>query len=115
VVRELEVLMVIVLCNVPAAAEAGISTALVERGLAACVNAIPGVTSTYVWEGRLCRDPEVTLLIKVAEERVGELAEAIRRLHPYSTPEIVVLPVDSERSDTRYVAWVRAAAPIVKE
>jgi periplasmic divalent cation tolerance protein len=105
--------MVVVLCNVPAADEPRIAEALVRRGLAACVNAIPGVTSTFVWEGKLCREPEVTLLCKVAADRVDALADALRGLHPYTTPEIVVLPVDVAYSDPRYVAWVRAAAPLV--
>jgi hypothetical protein len=30
-----------------------LSGLLVENGLAACVNQIPGVTSTYIWEGKV--------------------------------------------------------------
>ncbi len=105
--------MFVVLSTVPVDAESRISEALVRRGLAACVNAIPGVVSTYVWQGQLCRESEVTLLIKVAAAGVGPLTDALRELHPYQVPEILVLPVDIAGSDARYVAWVRAAAPLV--
>ncbi len=31
-------------------------------GLAACVNQLPGVTSTYRWDGKLCHEEEVMLI-----------------------------------------------------
>ena len=37
---------------------------LVEEGLAACVNIVPGVRSVYQWEGRLQEDEEVLCLVK---------------------------------------------------
>lgn len=104
--------MFVVLCNCPPAVAGPLSRALVGEGLAACVNAIPGVVSTYLWEGRLHEDAETTLLIKVKAEGVEALAARIRELHPYTVPEIVVLAVDSARTDPRYLAWVRAASPI---
>jgi hypothetical protein len=36
-----------------------IANALVEDGLAACVNIVPGVRSVYRWQGRLCDDEEL--------------------------------------------------------
>ena len=83
-----------------------IATALVVEGLAACVNATPGVTSTYLWEGVLCREPETTLTIKVAGSKLAAACARLRELHGHTTPEILVIPVDVERSDARYVAWV---------
>lgn len=99
--------MVVVLCNVPPMDADRIASAVVSEGLAACVNAVPGVTSTYMWEGALHREAETVLWIKVADERVAALSERLRALHPYTTPEILVIPVDVGRSDPRYVAWVR--------
>ncbi len=80
--------MFVVLCNVPPADEARISEALVGRGLAACVNALPAGMSTYVWEGAVVRETEVTLLIKVAAERVDALAEALRAGLALSSPAL---------------------------
>ena len=78
-----------------------------EERVAACVNVLPGVTSHYRWEGKLQEDREDTLLIKTAAEKVEALSERIRALHGYDTPEIVVLGVDADASDARYVSWVR--------
>lgn len=106
--------MKVVLCNCPVDVGSALARALVLEGLAACVNVLPGVTSVYRWQGEVCEDEEVTLLIKVAAVGVGRLADAIRGRHPYEQPEIVVLDVDTAASDPGYVAWVRAmtsAAP----
>jgi periplasmic divalent cation tolerance protein len=99
--------MVVVLCNVPPLQADKIAIALVVEGLAACVNAMPGVTSTYQWEGSMCQEPETALWIKVANEKVAALSARLCELHPAEVPEILVLPVDVGRSEPRYVAWVR--------
>lgn len=101
--------MKVVLCNCSPGEARGIATALVEEGLAACVNVLPAVTSYYVWEGRMQEDGETTLLIKTSDEQVRAMSERIHHLHSYDTPEIVVLDVDVELSDSDYVAWVRSA------
>ena len=41
-----------------------IAAALVEGRLAACVSIVPGVRSVYRWQGKLCDDGELLLLIK---------------------------------------------------
>ena len=33
--------------------------------LAACVNIIPGISSVYVWEGKVNNDEELLMMIKV--------------------------------------------------
>ncbi|MEZ4316108.1 MAG: divalent-cation tolerance protein CutA [Myxococcota bacterium] len=98
--------MVVVLCNCPPAEAGPLARTLVEERLAACVNVLPGVTSVYTWEGAVHEDSEHTLVIKTPDDRVSALADRIRALHSYDTPEILVLGVDSERSDPKYVAWV---------
>lgn len=99
--------MNVVLCNCSPAEAHDLARRLVEEGIAACVNVLPGVSSFYVWEGQLQEEHETTLLIKVATERVDALSRRLRELHSYDTPEIVVLEVDTARSDADYVAWVR--------
>ena len=99
--------MVVVLCNCSPKEAGSLARALVESGLAACVNIVPGVLSVYLWKGELCEDGESTLLIKTATERVDALSSRIRALHSYEMPEIVVLDADDSLSDRRYVDWVR--------
>ena len=101
--------MRIVLTNCPTDAATRIADDLVDRRLAACVNALP-ITSTYRWQGAVCCDHETTLLIKVAEEAVAAAKARIVELHPYELPEILVLPVDVDGSLAPYVGWVRGEA-----
>lgn len=81
-----------------------LARALVERGLAACVNVVPGVTSIYRWKGKVERGEEQLLLIKTRGERLGELREAVVALHPYELPELIALPI--EAGHTPYFDWL---------
>lgn len=100
--------MVVVLCNCTPDQAPELARMLVEERLAACVNVVPGVRSFYIWEGAVCDDAESTLIIKVGADGVAALSKRIHALHNYDTPEILVLPVDEEASDSAYVAWVKA-------
>lgn len=102
--------MRVILCNCPPAVAADVARALVEQRLAACVNLLPGVRSLYAWQGEICDEAEVTLVIKAPAARLDALREALLRLHPYEVPEIVALAVDVAASHAPYVEWVRATA-----
>lgn len=80
---------------------------LVGAGLAACVNRLPGVRSTYVWKGAVEEEGEVLLVIKTAEGALEALAAFLDEHHPYETPECITLaPAEVERG---YLAWWRGA------
>jgi periplasmic divalent cation tolerance protein len=76
-------------------AEAGVALGrtLVEEGLAACVQVIPGGTAIYRWQGQLCIDPQVQLLIKTRQAAWPALPARILELHGDEVPEILALPV----------------------
>ena len=97
--------LIVVLCTAPNA-EVGqtLADGLVEAGLAACVNAIPGVTSTYRWQGKLERDSEVQLVIKTRLERFEEVARWIEEHHPYDVPEIIAL--HAPKVGDGYARWL---------
>ena len=82
-----------------------VGRSLVEEQLAACVNVVPGVTSIYRWEGKICRDPEVLLVIKTRRPRLAALIRRVKALHPYSVPEIIALPLVG--GSRPYLSWVR--------
>jgi periplasmic divalent cation tolerance protein len=82
-----------------------IARALVEERLAACVNVIPGLTSIYRWEGRICRDAEGLLLIKTRQARLPALTRRVKALHPYTVPEVIALPLAG--GSATYLSWVR--------
>jgi periplasmic divalent cation tolerance protein len=98
---------IIVFCTCPdeAAAER-ITTALVEEHLAACVNRIAGIASTYRWQGKVCRDNEQLLLIKTTRERFEALRERILALHPYELPEVIAVDISS--GSAPYLDWIES-------
>jgi periplasmic divalent cation tolerance protein len=102
--------MYVVLCSCPADQAPEIAARVVKERLAACCNLIAGVTSYYIWEGTFHEDKEATLLMKVGRDKVAALTNRLRSLHPADTPEILALPVDTNRSDPQYVAWVQKIA-----
>lgn len=77
---------------------------LVSEGLAACVNLIPGVKSIYRWQGELCRDNEVYIVMKSDAAHLPQLEARLRELHPYQVPAFVALPA-SHVSDS-YGQWL---------
>lgn len=98
----------IVLCTCPNADSAAtIASALVEQRLAACVNQLPGIVSTYRWQGATERTEEVLLIIKTIEPAYPALEQVLREMHPYELPEILAVPVRKGHAD--YLAWIRAA------
>jgi len=95
-------------CTCPNAESAQhLAQALVGESLAACVNRIPGVQSTYRWDGAVSTDSEELLLIKTTAARFEALKARVLALHPYELPELIAVPV--ERGHAAYLDWVRAA------
>ena len=83
----------IVLCTCPDKATARrIARRLVQERLAACVQAFP-IESVYIWQGEVCEDAEMALLIKSRAQMFPRIAAAIKEIHPYEIPEIVRLPI----------------------
>lgn len=80
-----------------------LARALVEERLAACVNVVP-VTSVYRWKGEVAVDAERLLVIKTRTALFPRLEEAIRRLHAYELPELVLVPLAG--GEARYLAWL---------
>jgi periplasmic divalent cation tolerance protein len=96
---------VIVLTTLSATTDATpFARVLVERGLAACVNILPPMTSIYRWKGAVEEDTEQQLLIKTTADRVQALQEHFNTAHPYEVAEFLVVPI-SEGS-AAYVGWL---------
>lgn len=82
-----------------------IGSVLVEEGLAACVNVVPGITSVYRWEGETRADPEGLAIIKTTEDCVQAARLRVAELHPYDVPEFIALEV--AEGSPAYLRWVR--------
>lgn len=103
----------VVLSTAPAGEAEGLAKALVDAGLAACVNVVPGVRSVYRWQGAVQNDAETLLIIKTAAERLPELAGRLLGLHAYEVPEFLVLA--PEAGSSAYLAWLAAETRIGPE
>ena len=74
---------------------------VVNAGLAACVNILPGVTSVFRWEADsgdpaqagVQAESEVMLLIKTSSAAYPALERHVRAAHPYELPELVAVPL----------------------
>jgi periplasmic divalent cation tolerance protein len=77
---------------------------LVEERWAACAQVAGPVESTYRWEGTVERATEWYCHLKTTLARAPGLRARLRELHPYDTPEIIVLPVVD--GDPDYLRWI---------
>lgn len=81
-----------------------LARALVEERLAACVNRVRQVQSTYRWQGKVEQSGEELLIIKTRRKLFGRLQKRVQELHSYSVPEIIALPI-LEGSES-YLKWL---------
>ena len=81
-----------------------IARAIVERRLAACVQVLGPVTSTYWWEGKLETNHEWQCWIKTRRDLYEQVEQAIRQLHSYAVPEILAIPVVA--GSESFLAWI---------
>jgi periplasmic divalent cation tolerance protein len=84
-----------------------IAASLIQQQLAACVQVIGPINSTYRWQGAIETSQEWLCLAKSRRDLYPQLEEAIRRLHPYEVPEILAVPVVA--GSAAYLAWLDAS------
>jgi periplasmic divalent cation tolerance protein len=86
---------------------------LVGQGLAACVNIIEPVRSIYRWEGELCDEREVLLIVKTHVARVNFLIDRVREIHSYQVPEVIVLPIEAGHKP--YLSWIDSVCGLARD
>jgi periplasmic divalent cation tolerance protein len=80
-----------------------IGRTLVDERLAACVNVLPPMQSIYRWQGEVSEDAERQLVIKTWSDRLDALTTRLLALHPYETPELLVLDAGGSEA---YLRWI---------
>lgn len=99
--------LIIVMTTLPDLDQANnIAKMLVEEKLAACVQVMPSMTSTYIWDDKICQESEHLVLIKTLEINYEALVVRLRSLHPYEVPEIIALPTLSVEQN--YLLWAKS-------
>ena len=81
-----------------------IASALVEQQLAACVNVVGPISSTYRWRGKVEHAEEFLLIVKTTARAYAHVAETIQRLHSYDLPEIIQLSI--AEGSAEYLEWI---------
>ena len=84
-----------------------IAAALVDQGVAACVNILPSIKSYYYYRGGTHLDEEVMLIIKTTRDQFEAASQVISDLHTYEVPEILMFPV--EAGSAPFLEWLQQA------
>jgi periplasmic divalent cation tolerance protein len=96
---------VLVYTTCPSLVEAErIGRAVLERRLAACINILPRMISHYWWQGAIERGEEVVMIIKTRASLAEAVRAAVKEMHAYTTPAILVLPI--EGGEPAYLEWL---------
>ena len=103
-----EDLVCILLVTTPADAARPLADHILDRRLAACVNRVDGVSSTFWWQGKRDEATETLLVVKTTKALVDRAIAVIVEVHPYEVPEVIALPVVAGHGP--YLDWVRSEA-----
>lgn len=97
--------VVVIYCTVPNKKIAkDITKILMKHKLAACVSMIENVKSVFSWDGEICEEKEILLMIKTRRANYGKVKLVIEDIHSYSIPEIIALPIVDCSED--YLKWL---------
>ena len=72
--------------------------------MGACVNVVKDISSLYWWKGNIEKDSESLLVVKTSLEKLPQLTEEVKKVHPYTVPEIIALPIIGGNED--YLNWI---------
>ncbi|MBQ7764043.1 divalent-cation tolerance protein CutA [bacterium] len=81
-----------------------ITKVIMKHKLAACVSMIENVKSVFSWDGEICEEKEVMLMIKTRRANYGKVKLVIEDLNTYAVPEIIALPIVDCSED--YLKWL---------
>jgi periplasmic divalent cation tolerance protein len=85
-----------------------IARTVVSEGLAACVNRVGPIRSTYAWQGAVEDAEEYLLVVKTSRRQFAALEVRVRALHSYEVPEVIALPVMT--GSAPYLEWLAAGS-----
>lgn len=81
-----------------------IATGLVDARLAACVQVVGPIESTYWWKGHLERAAEWMCVVKTSQRLTDRVLERVREQHPFDNPELTVVPIVAGSGP--YLEWI---------
>jgi len=84
-----------------------IATALVAEQLAACVQIVDNIHSTYRWQGGIQSAAESLMLLKTQGNLLPLIESRLGELHSYELPELVAVPIG--QGSRPYLDWLLAS------
>lgn len=97
--------IIVIYCTVPNKKLAKeITGVLMKHRLAACVSMVENVKSVFSWDGEICEEKEILMMIKTRRSNYGKIKLVIEDMHTYSVPEIIALPIVDCSED--YLKWL---------
>ena len=97
--------IIVIYCTVPDKKIAkNITKVIMKHKLAACVSMIEKVHSVFSWDGEICEEKEILMMIKTRRANYGKIKLVIEDLHSYTVPEIIALPIVDCSED--YLKWL---------
>lgn len=82
-----------------------IGKAILEDRLAGCINIVRDIRSIYIWKGKIEDEKEVLMVVKTRKHLFNALTEKVKRIHSYTVPEIIALPITEGSED--YMKWLK--------
>ena len=89
-------------CNKEEIANKIINT-LLEKRLVSCCQTMD-INSTYWWEGKIVKEPEIFIQMKTKKELFEEVKEEILKIHDYDICEIA--SYDLEQGSESFLNWL---------
>lgn len=81
-----------------------IATYLLKKRLIACANIFP-INSLYWWKNKIVDENEIVLIAKTKEENFEKVKSGVEKIHSYTIPCIIKIPVDANR---KYLDWIKS-------
>ncbi len=76
---------------------------LLEKRLIGCAN-IFNIRSMYRREDEIQEDDEIGLIMKTTRERISDLINDIKEIHPYEVPCVLALNIDT--GSKGFLRWI---------
>ncbi len=89
-----------------------IARLLLDKRLAACANLVPQVRSLYHWKGKIADEKECLMILKSTRELFPALRTEVEKLHSYSVPEVIALPIIDGAPN--YLNWIAESVSVAK-
>ncbi len=83
-----------------------LAQSLLRTRLAACIQVDGPITSTFRWQGSVCREQEFRCTIKTTSCLLPAIEQHFAEHHPYDTPQFIAISLT--HCSTEYQQWVVA-------